>query len=146
MLHETLWISEDLGEAAAPCRGVAGARGEPERGGTSRPRIGGLGVSVAASLAERWRGRVGRQARSWASTPIEPHPTRVLAPAVTERCHGLWLRQRAVDLETYGDRDSAGIRGPLSSFPCLEGAAPLWLELSGPRASGGPTGRTGHRP
>src|SRR5215211_5811400 len=144
MLHETLWISEDLGKTATPCPGAAGARVEPERGGTARPGHGGFDISMAASLAERRRDRVGRQARSWASAPVERSATRALAPAVMARRHGLWLLQRTVDLEAHRDRDATGNRGPLSSCPRLEGAAPLWLELSGPRASGAPTGRTRH--
>jgi transposase len=62
MLHETPWITQDIGTAPAPRRGAPGTRVELERGRASGAGLGELGVAVARGLA------------AWGERALAPKP------------------------------------------------------------------------
>jgi hypothetical protein len=122
MGHETLWFPKNIGKAAPPRHRAASARAEFERGCAPSAGIGRIGVAVAAGMGERRRGGLGRQAGSWSAAQADGPTMPAIAAPFAERGQGVWLSQRAMDVEAHGHGDMAGIAGALSPFACVEGS------------------------
>jgi hypothetical protein len=131
MRYETLRFPQILGKAPTPCRGTPSARAELERGRAPGAGIGRLGVAVAAGLDEWRRGSLGRQAGTWSAAHADRPPMPTMTATFAERGQGIWLCQRALDLEAHGHGDMVGVPGALSSLARVEGLEELALELSG---------------
>src|SRR5919197_2722229 len=146
MVHETLWITQNLGTAPTPGRNAPGRRPELERGCSPHARVGGVSVSMAARLGRRSRGGVSPQAGARPAAQADRPAMRTVGAALTPGGPSAWVRERAVDLTAHRGDDSGALWGALSSRARLEALAPLRVELSGAGAARQPTGRAGHRP
>src|SRR5215831_9202474 len=124
MVHETLWITQDVRTTATPRDGTSAPRVELARGGAPGAGVGELGVAVAGGLAARRRRGPRPQARAWAPAQVDRPATHAVGAAVGAGGQSRWLSQRAMDLEADGGGDSGGVWPPLSSRPCLEALMP----------------------
>src|SRR5262245_58276110 len=131
MSHETLWITQHVGTAPTPRRRSAGARIELTRGGAPGTGVSQLRVSVAAGLADRGRGGLSPQACAGAAAQVDRPAVRTVAAVVAAGGQGQWLPQRTVGVEAHRRRDSGAVWRGLSPGACLEGLAPVGLELPG---------------
>src|SRR6266540_2931158 len=144
MPHETLWITQNLRTAPTPRHHAPGAGVEPARGGTPGPGVRGIRLAVAPGLGAGGRGGLSPQADPWPAAPLDRPAVYPSRRAVAPGCHSPWLRQRAMDPETYRRRDSGPLWGALSPRSRLEAPAPLRLERPGARPPGDTARRTGH--
>lgn len=142
MGYETLRFPQNIGKAPTPCCGTPSARAELERGRAPSAGIDRISVAVAAGLGERRRGGLGRQAGSGPAAQVDGPTMPTIAATVAERGQGIWLSQRALDLEAHGHGDMVGVPGALSPLARVEGLAEPALELSGAGTPGHPARRT----
>jgi hypothetical protein len=101
---------------------------------------------MAAGVGAGGRGGLGCQASSRPAAQADRATRRAMAATVAARSQGVWLPERAMDLEAHGHGDLAGVPSTLSPLARVEGVAALAVEWSGTGTPGPPARRTGDRP
>src|SRR3990172_4886126 len=146
MRNETPWICIEFGEAPSTCDGAMEARSDLERGRTTRPVFGFLSSPLGTDLEGKGKPWIGFEARARPSPEADGPATAETREAAASGGDGVWVSQRALDLEADRDPDPQGIRCSVPSQPSLASPPILWLELSGSGTTRDPARRRGHRP
>src|SRR5215831_6231997 len=134
MRHATSWKCRATGEA--PTVGCAAPAGWTNAiiGGPAGSRLGELGLSLVASVSARGATGAGVQADAWPTAGVVSGPETPTRPLAGERAAPGWAHDRSLDAAASGQTDRPGVRRSLPSWPRLEGADGLGLELSKARA------------
>jgi len=140
MRHETFWESHATGEAPTVGRAAPAGWADVVRGGPAGPRLGEFGLSLVAGVSARGTTGAGRQTHAWPATGVVPTPERPARPAAGEGATPGWVHDRSLDPSTGGQTDRPGVWGSLPSWPRLEGADGIGLELPKARAARGRAG------
>src|SRR5882672_5970454 len=131
MVHETHRISSEPGEAPPSSRGVVKERewnsgGRPPGSSLSRSR-----ASLDPGLEEAWRCGVEGQAHAGQALETDREAAREAPEAAARRGDGVWLPQRAVDVEAHRHARPQEVRGPLPPESPLARSSGVRVELPG---------------